>query len=403
MSFEDKDKRITCLGETNFRNHRRRFGIKRADRRHHLYLIGKTGTGKSTLIANFARQDMAHGEGLALFDPHGDLVEKLARSVPDERRSDLIYFNPTDPASVLAFNPLEITPSTSKPLVASGLIAVFKKIWSESWGARMEYILRNVLLALLDLPGCTLLDVPRLLDDAEFRGYVVGSVQNPAVRRFWLREYQKFPANFRAEAISPIQNKIGEFLVNPLLRRVVGQPKSSFDLRQVMDHGKILLVNLAKGKIGEDTAALLGAMLVTKFSLAAMSRADVPEDDRRDFYLYIDEFPSFATSSFTGMLSEMRKYHLNLVLAHQYMAQIDETVRDAILGNAGTVVAFRTGLTDALLLEKEFHPEFAAHDLVNLPNYHIYLKLMIDGVVSKAFSAVTMPLPVANPECRSYA
>jgi TraM recognition site of TraD and TraG len=206
------------------------------------------------------------------------------------------------------------------------------------------------------------------------------------VRRFWLREYQKFPANFRAEAISPIQNKIGEFLVNPLLRRVVGQPKSSFDLRQVMDHGKILLVNLAKGKIGEDTAALLGAMLVTKFSLAAMSRADVPEDDRRDFYLYIDEFPSFATSSFTGMLSEMRKYHLNLVLAHQYMAQIDETVRDAILGNAGTVVAFRTGLTDALLLEKEFHPEFAAHDLVNLPNYHIYLKLMIDGVVSKAFS-----------------
>jgi Type IV secretion-system coupling protein DNA-binding domain len=381
---------ITCLGETNFRNHRRRFGIRRADRRHHLYLIGKTGTGKSTLIANVARQDITNGEGLALLDPHGDLVEELARSVPETRKSDLIYFNPTDPASALAFNPLEITPSTSKPLVASGLIAVFKKIWPESWGPRMEYILRNVILALLDLPGSTLLDVPRLLDDAEFRSYVVGSVQNPAVRRFWLREYQKYPANFRAEAISPIQNKIGEFLVNPLLRRIVGQPKSSFDLRQVMDEGKILLVNLAKGKIGEDTAALLGAMLVTKFSLAALSRADVPEADRRDFYLYIDEFPAFTTTTFAGMLSEMRKYRLNLVLAHQYMAQVDETVRDAILGNAGTVIAFRTGLTDALLLEKEFHPEFTAHDLVNLPNYHIYLKLMIDGVVSKAFSARTL-------------
>jgi Helicase HerA, central domain len=265
MQVEDEEK-IICLGETNFRNHRRRFGIKRADRRHHLYLVGKTGTGKSTLIANLARQDVAN-EGLALLDPHGDLVEELARSVPETRKSDLIYFNPTDPASALAFNPLGITPSTSKLLVASGLISVFKKIWPESWGPRMEYILRNVLLALLDLPGSTLLDAPRLLDDADFRSYVVANVQNPAVRRFWLREYQKFPANFRAEAISPIQNKIGEFLVNPLLRRIVGQPKSSFDLRQVMDQGKILLVNLAKGKIGEDTAALLGAMLVTKFRL----------------------------------------------------------------------------------------------------------------------------------------
>jgi hypothetical protein len=269
--------KITCIGETNFRNHRQRFGIKHADRRQATYIIGRTGTGKSTLIANLARQDIARGEGLAILDPHGDLVEELVRSVPEHRRSDLIYFNATDLASALAFNPLEITPSTSKPLVASGLIAVFKKIWPDSWGPRMEYILRNVLLALLDLPGSTLLDVPRLLDDAEFRSYVVGNVQNPAVRRFWVREYQKYPANFRAEAISPIQNKIGEFLVNPLLRRIVGQPRSSFDLRQVMDQGKILLVNLAKGKIGEDTAALLGAMLVTKFSLAALSRADVPE------------------------------------------------------------------------------------------------------------------------------
>jgi hypothetical protein len=382
--------KITSLGETNFRNQHKRFGIKHADRRHHTYIIGRTGTGKSTLIANLARQDMVNDEGLALLDPHGDLVEELVRSVPEARRSDLIYFNATDPASALAFNPLELTPSASKPLVASGLIAVFKKIWPESWGPRMEYILRNVLLALLDLPGSMLLDVPRLLDDAEFRGYVLANVENPAIRRFWVREYQKFPANFRAEAISPIQNKIGEFLVNPLLRRVVGQPKSSFDLRQVMDEKKILLVNLAKGKIGEDTAALLGAMLATKLSLAALSRADIAEPDRRDFYLYVDEFPSFTTTSLAGMLSEMRKYRLNLVLAHQHMAQLDETVRDAILGNAGTIMSFHVGLSDAELLEKEFHPEFTAHDLVNLPNYHVYLKLMIDGVVSKPFSARTL-------------
>jgi hypothetical protein len=256
----------------------------------------------------------------------------------------------------------------------------------------MEYILRNVLLALLDLPGSTLLDVPRLLDDAELRGYVVGNVQNPAVRRFWLREYQKFPAHFRAEAISPIQNKIGEFLVNPFLRRVVGQPKSSFDLRQVIDQGKILLVNLAKGKIGEDTAALLGAMLVTKFSLAALSRSGVPENQRRDFYLYVDEFPAFTTTSFAGMLSEMRKYRLNLVLAHQYMAQVDETVRDAILGNAGTIIAFRTGLTDALVLEKEFYPEFHRARSRQPAQLSRLFEADVDGVVSKPFSARTLQI-----------
>ena len=386
---------ITCLGETNFRNEHKRFGIMRADRRHHTYIIGKTGTGKSTLIANLARQDIVHGEGLALLDPHGDLIEQVLQQVPEEHKSDLVYFDATDPACALAFNPLEVTQPGTKPLVASGLISVFKKIWSESWGPRMEYILRNVFLALLDQPGSTLLDVPRLLDDADFRSYVVARVQNAEVRRFWLREYQKFPAHFRAEAISPIQNKIGEFLVNPLLRRIVGQPKSTFDLRQVMDSGKILLVNLAQGKIGEDSAALLGAMLVTKLSLAALSRADIGEDDRRDFHLYVDEFPLFTTTSFAGMLSEMRKYRLNLALAHQHMAQLDETVRDAILGNVGTIVSFRVGLSDAELLEKEFFPEFRASDLVNLPNYHVYLKLMIDGVVSKAFSARTLQgLPI---------
>src|SRR5437660_302927 len=390
MVPERSDNRITLLAETNFRNQHRRFGIKRADRRAHTYLIGKTGTGKSTLIANLARQDALHGEGFALLDPHGDLVEQVLRFIPQERQHDLVYFNVPDTAHLLAFNPLEASQVGFRPLVASGLISVFKKIWAEFWGPRMEYVLRNTLLALLELPGSTLLDVPRMLDDATFRGHVLAVVQNAQLRRFWLREYQSYPARFRAEAIAPIQNKVGEFLVNPILRRIVGQPKSAFDLRQVMDEGKILLVNLAKGKIGEDTAALLGAMLVTKIGLAGLSRADVPEGDRRDFYLYADEFPTFTTSSFAGMLSEMRKYRLGLVLAHQYLSQLDETVRDAILGNVGTTISFRIGLTDALLLEKEFYPEFRASDFVSLPNYHIYLKLMIDGVVSKPFSAVTL-------------
>ena len=391
MKRQQTNNGITVLGETNFRGQRRRFGIKRADRRAHMYIIGKTGTGKSTLISNLAHQDALHGAGFALLDPHGDLVEQVARLLPEERQRDLIYFNVPDTARPLAFNPLEVNEATSRPLVASGLISVFKKIWAEFWGPRMEYVLRNALLALLELPASTLLDVPRLLDDPVFRRYVLGVVRDTQVRRFWLREYENYPVRFRAEAIAPIQNKIGEFLVNPILRRIVGQPRSAFDLRRVMDEGKILLVNLAKGKIGEDTAALLGAMLVTKISLAALTRAELPEDARRDFYLYVDEFPSFTTTSFAGMMAEMRKYRVGLVLAHQYLSQVEDTVRDAILGNVGTTVAFRIGLTDALLLEKEFYPEFRATDLISLPNYHIYLKLMIDGVVSKAFSAVTLP------------
>src|SRR3989442_2819325 len=391
MEPQQPDNRTTALAETNFRNQRRRFGIKRADRRAHMYVIGKTGTGKPRLIASLARQDALHGEGFALLDPHGDLVEQVLKLMPEERQSDLIYFNVPDTAHLLAFNPLEASQAGFRPLVASGLISVFKKIWAEFWGPRMEYILRNTLLALLELPGSTLLDVPRMLDDATFRSLCIAVVQNAQVRRFWLREYQSYPARFRAEAIAPIQNKVGEFLVNPILRSIVGQPKSAFDLRQVMDEGKILLVNLAKGKIGEDTSSLLGAMLVTKIGLAALSRAELAEVDRRDFYLYVDEFPSFTTTSFAGMLSEIRKYHVGPVLAHQYMEQLDETVRGAVLGNVGTVIAFRVGLSDAEVLETEFYPDFTAGDFVNLPNYSLYLKLMVDGTVTRPFSADTLP------------
>src|SRR3989441_6400477 len=381
---------ITVIGRTDFRDHRKIFGIRKADRRAHMYIIGKTGTGKSTLLENLARQDIRAGHGLTLLDPHGDLVERLVEEVPEERQPDCIYFNVPDVAHPLGFNPLESVPAERRPLAASGLLEVFKKIWMDTWGPRLEHILRNALLALLDQPEATLEGVLRLLDHKAFRRSAMVHVSNAAVRDFWLREYEIYPARFRVEAIAPIQNKVGPFLTNPLLRNIVTQAKSAFELRRVMDEGKILLVNLAKGKIGEDVAALLGAMLVSRIGLAALSRTDVPEEERRDFYVYLDEFQSFTTLSLANMLSELRKYRVGMILAHQYLSQLDLQVRDAILGNVGTMVAFRLGLADAEILENEFRPELSAMDLISLPNYHVYMKLMIDGVVSRPFSAESL-------------
>ncbi len=365
----DSDNRLTLLARLNFRDDRRLFGIRRADRRAHIYLIGKTGTGKSTLLETLMHQDIAAGEGLALLDPHGDLVERVLAAIPAHRRDDLIYFNVPDVARPLGFNPLERVPPEKQALAASGLLEVFKKIWAESWGPRMEHILRNALLALFAQPEATLRDVLRLLDDRTFRQNAVAQVASQNVRNFWLREYEGYPRNFRAEAIAPIQNKVGAFLSNPILSRILSQSKSAFDLRRVMDDGRLFLVNLAKGKIGEDATALLGAMLVSRIGLAALSRAEVPESARRDFYLYLDEFHSFTTLSLANMLSELRKYRVNLILAQQYLSQVDQQVRDAVLGNVGTMISFRLGPADAEILEKELAPEVRALDLVGLPNY----------------------------------
>jgi hypothetical protein len=315
------------------------------------------------------------------------------RAVPDERKIDLIYFNVADTKNPLGFNPLENVPAEKRSLAASGLLDAFKKIWADSWGPRLEHILRNALLALLDQPQATLADVLKLLDNQSYRREVCFRVSNSQVRDFWLGEYEHYPARLRAEAIAPIQNKVGAFLTNPLLNRILTQTKSSFDLRRVMDDGKILLVNLAKGKIGEDASSLLGALLVTKIGLAGLSRADVQEQNRPDFYLYMDEFQNFATLSLANMLSELRKYRVNMVLAHQYLSQLDPQVRDAILGNVGTIISFRLGLTDAEILAGEFYPFFSARDLINLPNYHIYLRLTIDGIVSQPFSGGTLSRP----------
>jgi len=381
---------VTILGATNFRNERKRFGIKRADRRSHLYVIGKTGTGKSTLLENLIRQDVEAGEGLALLDPHGDLVERIVASLPAHRASDLVYFDVPSGSASLAFNPLSNVPLAKRTLAASGLLEVMKKLWAESWGPRLEHILRNALLALFDQPEATLADVLRLLTEADFRRHAVSFVRSAQVRAFWLREYPGYPDRFRAEAIAPIQNKVGAFLADPLLYRILTAPRSSFDLREVMDEGKLLLVNLAKGKIGEDTASLLGAMLVAAIGLAAFSRAELREEKRRDFWVYLDEFQSFTTLSLATMLSELRKYRVGMVLAHQYLAQLEEPIRDAILGNVGTVIAFRLGLADAEILAQEFFPVFSAADLVALPNHHVYLKVMVDGAPTPPFSAATL-------------
>lgn len=376
---------------TSYRNEMKPFGIKQADRREHIYLLGKTGTGKSSLLESFMLDDMRTGKGFALLDPHGDLLKKIRDSVPEERRADVIDFDAADPMQPYGFNPLDGVAPSKRPLACSGLIQVFKHLWSDSWGPRMEYILRNCILALLDHPETDLSDILRLLSDRDFRKQVVASVRNKQVREFWTKEYEKYPERFRIEAISPIQNKVGAFLSHPLLKKILTKPEKPLSLRRIMDEGRILLVNLAKGSIGEDTSNLLGSLLISRFDLAALSRSDIPEEERRDYTLYLDEFHNFTTQSLIFMLSELRKYRLSLVLAHQYLTQLDLHIRDAILGNAGTIIIFRIGATDAETIAPEFAPEFKMSDFTNLPNFHIYLKLMVDGKISKPFSAVTIP------------
>lgn len=398
--MNDNQQDITVFAETDFRNQKARFGIKTQDRRRHVYVIGKTGTGKTTLLENMAIQDIQAGRGTAIVDPHGEFAEKMLDFVPASRINDVIYFNPADLEYPIAFNVMEKVDAEHRHLVASGLVGVFKKIWAETWGPRLEYVLRNAVLALLEYPGSTLLGIMRILVDKDYRQRVIEKVHDPVVKSFWVDEFSKYRGNFEVEAINPIQNKVGQFLTNPLIRNIVGQTKSTINMREMMDEGKILIINLSKGLVGEDASALLGAMLITKLQLAAMSRVSVPEEERRDFYLYVDEFQNFATESFANILSEARKYRLNLVLAHQYITQMVEEVRDAVFGNVGTMIAFRIGAADAEFLENEFSPEFNVNDLVGLGFAQIYLKLMIDGFASRPFSATTLP-PQARPE-KSY-
>ncbi len=385
------------FGLTTFRNQRKKFGIKTDDRRRHFYCIGKTGMGKSNLMENMAVQDIEEGRGVAYVDPHGEGATKLLDFVPAERINDVVYFNPADLDYPIAFNVMEKVDFRYRHLVAGGLMGVFKKVWPDVWSARMEYILNNTILALLEYPDSTLLGVNRMLADVEYREKVVSRITDPIIKSFWVTEYARYTQRYEIEATAAIQNKVGQFISNPLIRNIIGQTKSTINMRDIMDKEKIFIMDLAKGRIGEDNSRLLGALLITKLQLAAMSRVDIPEEDRKDFYLYVDEFQNFATESFANILSEARKYRLNITLGHQYITQMEEEVRDAVFGNVGTLAVFRVGAEDAEFLEREFTPEFTAEDLVNLPKYNIYLKLMIDGISSHPFSAETLAPPV-SPE-----
>jgi hypothetical protein len=393
------ENRITYFAETDARNKRVPFGIKAEDRSRHMYIIGKTGMGKSTTLENMAIQDIKNGEGMAFIDPHGKTAELLLDYIPQERIKDVLYFAPFDLDFPVSFNVMEDVGHEKRHLVANGLMSTFKKIWVDAWSARMEYILNNILLALLEYPDSTLIGVNRMLSDKDYRNKVVANVTDTSVKAFWTDEFAKYGDRYMQEAGAAIQNKIGQFISNPVIRNIIGQPKSTFDLRKMMDEKKIIIVNLSKGRVGEANANLLGSMLITKIYLGAMSRADAsPGLLKRlpPFYLYVDEFQSFANESFADILSEARKYKLALTVAHQYIEQMSDEVRAAVFGNVGSMITFRVGAFDAEVLEKEFMPVFTQEDLVNLGFVQIYLKLMIDGVTSQPFSASTLP-PIEKP------
>ncbi|MEX0913200.1 MAG: DUF87 domain-containing protein, partial [Candidatus Paceibacterota bacterium] len=390
--------RITFFANTDARGKNVPFGIKAKDRTRHVYVIGKTGMGKSTLLENMAVQDIRNGEGFAFIDPHGQTAETLLDYIPEERMKDVLYFAPHDTDFPVSFNVMEDVGADKRHLVVSGLMSVFEKIWVDAWSARMAYILQNTLMALLEYPGATLLGVNRMLSDKKYRERVVANVQDPSVKSFWVDEFAKYNERYMQEAGDAIKNKIGQFTANPLIRNIIGQPKSSFDIREIMDEKKIIIMNLSKGLIGETNANLLGSMLTTRIYLAAMSRADVSAEEMKElpnFYFYVDEFQSFANATFANILSEARKYKLNLTIAHQYIEQMEEDVRNAVFGNVGTTIAFRVGPFDAEVLETVFAPKFLAVDLVNLGFAQVYLTLMIDGIGSAPFSAVTLP-PISH-------
>jgi len=388
------DENISAFGLTNFRGINHQFGMLRSDRSRHVYIIGQTGAGKSGTLELFALSDIFHGEGYAIIDPHGDFAVDNMRFIPGSRIEDVVYFNPADTAFPLGFNPLEVTNPNQKTNISSEVIGVLKRMFGESWGPRLEYILRYTILALLDRPSTTMLDITRMLTDKKFRKETLEYSTDTVVLQFWNVEFASWNDKFQSEAIAPVLNKVGAFTANPIIRNIIGQPKSTFNIREIMDDGKILIVNLSKGLIGEDNAAILGAFLVTKIQLAAMSRSDIPNvEDRRRFYLYVDEFQNFATDSFATILSEARKYGLNLTVANQYISQMTDTVRDAVFGNVGTMISFRVSADDSPILAKQFEPQFEPQDLLQMHNRHFIINMVINGEKAPAFSATTLTLP----------
>ncbi len=383
------------FAQSHHRNYRRVFGILSRDRLNHMYIIGKTGTGKTTLLETMISKDIEQGSGIALLDPHGDLAERIYSHLPSHRKNDCFLLNLADPDCPLSYNPLTRISVAARPLVASGLMDVFRMMWSDAWGPRMEHILRNALLALLDQPKASLPDILKLMSDKPYRFEVVRNIQNEQVRLFWKSEFPKYSFRYQSDAIAPIQNKVGALLADPRLYRFFTMDTGQIRLRSIMDEGKILIINLAKGQLGADSSSLVGGVLTTMLGLSAFSRADMLENERRPFFIYIDEFQNFTTLAIAEMLSELRKYGVGMIVAHQYLHQLHPDIRHAVLGNAGTTISFRVGAEDAVYMAKEFEPKFLHPDLINLPNYHIYLKLLINGAPSKPFSATTL-LPNEN-------
>jgi len=390
---EDEKKGINFFAQAEFKNDITTFGIKDEDRRKHVYIMGKTGAGKSTLIANMAIDDIRKDRGIGIIDPHGDLSETILDYIPKRRLNDVVYLEPFDTERPFSLNVLEIKNKQHKDLIASGIVSIFSKIYADSWGPRLEYILRNVIFTLLEIPGSTLIDALRILSEPGYRRSVIPKISDPVIHNFWENEFEKMADRLRSEAVSPIQNKVGQFVSSKMIRNIIGQPKSSINLEEIMNNKKILILNLSQGKLGEDNASLLGAMIITQIQLAAMNRAFMKEEERQDFFLYVDEFQNFATSSFIKILSEARKYRLAITLANQYIDQLELEVQQSIFGNAGTLISFVTGATDAEHLQKEFAGLYTQNDLVSLGKFETVMKLSIDGMTSMPFPAKTLPLP----------
>ncbi len=383
----------SLFGVTNFRGDNTVFGIRRDDRSRHMYILGQTGTGKSGALELLTISDIYYNKGFAVIDPHGDYAQHVMKFIPKNRVDDVVYFNPADTNRPIGFNPLEINDQSLKGHISSEVVGVLKRLFAESWGPRLEYILRYTLLALLDFPNATMLDITRMLTDRHFRADVIKHIDDPVVKNFWTVEFASWNDKFASEAVAPVLNKVGAFTANPMIRNIVGQPKSTFDIRSIMDEGKILIVNLSRGLMGEDNAGVLGSLIVTKIQLASMGRADMPAAERTPFYLYVDEFQNFATESFATILSEARKYGLNLTVANQYISQMGEEVRSAVFGNVGTVMSFRVSPDDAPFLQKYFEPEFEAANLIQQHSRFFVISMMIDGEKAPAFSAKTLNLP----------
>lgn len=393
LTPEEKEN-INFFARAEFKNRMMTFGVKKNDRRRHMYIIGKTGSGKSTLIANLAINDIRNRQGICIVDPHGDLCETVLDYIPSYRINDVVYLDPSDLTHAFQLNPLEVNDDYQRELVVSGIVAVFHKLYGTSWGPRLEYILRNCLMTAAHMPQPTLMHIPELLTNPAFRKKVVSEyLTDPVLKNFWVGEFENMNPRLQTDAISPILNKVGQFLSSRFIRNILQNPKSTIDLEKIMNEQKILLLNLSQGKLGEDNSALLGAMIISKIQLAAMNRVSIPEPDRKDFYLYVDEFQNFATTSFVKILSEARKYRLNLILANQYIEQIDEDVRSAIFGNAGSILSFLVGATDAQYLAREFVERFKEEDLLALGNYQAIIKLAIDSITQSPFHCYTLPLP----------